>query len=103
NDEPGRKHARKVAEALNGLARSVKVVELPGLAEKGDVSDWLDAGHTAEDLQELVERTPAIYGRTPALRLVADVEREEVRWLWYLRIALGKLTLFEGDPGLGKS
>ena len=26
-----------------------------------------------------------------------------IRWLWLARIALGKLTLFAGDPGLGKS
>jgi len=42
NDEPGRKHAQKVAEAIYGIAASIKIVELPGLAPKGDVSDWLD-------------------------------------------------------------
>jgi hypothetical protein len=41
NDEPGRKHAWAVAESLKGVAASIKVVELPGLPEKGDVSDWL--------------------------------------------------------------
>jgi hypothetical protein len=34
---------------------------------------------------------------------MADVEAEEVRWLWHPYIPLGKLTLLEGDPGLGKS
>jgi len=29
----------------------VKVVNLPGLPDKGDVSDWLDAGHTKEELE----------------------------------------------------
>lgn len=103
NDEPGREHARKVAEALRGVARQVKVVQLPGLPEKGDVSDWLDAGHGPDELLEVVEWTPALYGRTPAILRAADVEREEVRWLWHLRIPRGKLTLIEGDPGLGKS
>ncbi len=32
-----------------------------------------------------------------------DVEPEDVSWLWYPYIAEGKLTLMEGDPGLGKS
>jgi hypothetical protein len=36
------------------------------------------------------------------LRL-ADVERVELRWLWPGRIPLGKVTLLDGDPGLGKS
>ena len=35
--------------------------------------------------------------------LVADVERESVAWLWPGRLALGKLTILDGDPGLGKS
>ncbi|MFO8013675.1 MAG: AAA family ATPase [Phycisphaerae bacterium] len=34
---------------------------------------------------------------------MADVEPEEVRWLWPERIALGKPTILVGDPGLGKS
>lgn len=53
NDEPGRKHAEQVAKSLNGVAASVKVVALPGLPEKGDVSDWLKAGGTVGQLQSL--------------------------------------------------
>ena len=32
-----------------------------------------------------------------------DVEPEVVEWLWYPYIPEGKLTMIEGDPGLGKS
>src|ERR671920_224428 len=34
---------------------------------------------------------------------MADVAPETVRWLWHPYIPLGKFTLLEGDPGLGKS
>ncbi|NOZ21119.1 MAG: AAA family ATPase [Planctomycetes bacterium] len=34
---------------------------------------------------------------------MADVKPEPIRWLWPGRIALGKPTLFVGDPGTGKS
>ena len=34
---------------------------------------------------------------------LADVEAEEVKWLWYPYIPAGKLSLLEGDPGQGKS
>jgi len=34
---------------------------------------------------------------------MADVKPESVKWLWHPRIPLGKLTLIDGDPGLGKS
>ena len=43
NDEAGRKKAAAAALALHGLAKSVRIVALPDLPEKGDVSDWLDA------------------------------------------------------------
>ena len=39
----------------------------------------------------------------PALTLLADVRAESVRWLWPGRIPLGKPTVLDGDPGLGKS
>jgi hypothetical protein len=34
---------------------------------------------------------------------IADVEPEEVEWLWHPYIPFGKLTSVEGDPGIGKS
>ncbi|MGQ7793755.1 phage/plasmid primase, P4 family [Faunimonas sp. B44] len=42
NDEPGRKRAEQVAASLLPVAATVRIVELPGLRPKGDVSDWLD-------------------------------------------------------------
>ena len=37
------------------------------------------------------------------LESFANIEPEPIAWLWRGRIALGKLTLIAGDPGLGKS
>lgn len=34
---------------------------------------------------------------------LADVEIQEVSWLWYPYIPAGKLTILEGDPGEGKT
>jgi hypothetical protein len=53
NDEPGRRHAADVAQGLRGRAASVRVVHLPGLPPTGDVSDWLAAGGTREQLERL--------------------------------------------------
>lgn len=58
NDEAGREHAEKVAQALQGYGKSVRVLELPGLPPKGDVSDWVAAGGTREQLIELVRACP---------------------------------------------
>lgn len=53
NDTAGRKHADQVAASLQDVAGSVKVLALPDLPTKGDVSDFLDAGGTPERLLEL--------------------------------------------------
>ncbi len=58
NDDAGRDHAATVANSLAGIAATVKVIELPDLPPKGDVSDWLAAGGTVEQLAELVEAAP---------------------------------------------
>lgn len=54
NDRPGRDHAELVAKSLRGIAATVKVIALPDLPEKGDVSDWLDRGGTRETLLDLI-------------------------------------------------
>ena len=35
--------------------------------------------------------------------LLSEVETEQVSWLWRGWLALGKLSVMDGDPGLGKS
>jgi len=79
NDEPGRKHAESVARSLWGKASSIKVVELSGDSVK-DVSDWLKAGGTREQLQELVAQAPE-WRPAPA---VTYEELREIfaRWLY---------------------
>lgn len=34
---------------------------------------------------------------------MAEVEAEEIDWIWYPILARGEITIIEGDPGLGKS
>jgi Protein of unknown function (DUF3631) len=58
NDKVGRDHALDVARSLNGIAQEIRLVELPGLPEKGDVVDYLDADGTAEGLRALVTEAP---------------------------------------------
>ena len=123
NDDQGQKHAQKVAQALHGVAVEVRVVDLPGVPLGGDVSDWLDAGGTADALKALMsavplwEPTPGNHGEPdedqddgepanlqgPRVRCMGDIEPEEVTWLWGGRIPLGKLSEIVGDPGVGKS
>lgn len=55
NDEPGQEHAQLVARSLSGIASSIKILNLPNLPEKGDVSDWLEVGGTKEQLLSFIE------------------------------------------------
>ncbi|MDD2956237.1 MAG: AAA family ATPase [Oscillospiraceae bacterium] len=34
---------------------------------------------------------------------MSEIEREEVKWLWYPYIPQGKVTIIQGDPGEGKT
>lgn len=53
NDDKGRKHVEKVYHELRDIAASIKLIELPGLPEKGDFADWLDG---FDDMETAAER-----------------------------------------------
>lgn len=56
NDAAGVRRALKAEEHLSAVC-DVRHVQLPGLAEKGDVTDWIEAGGTAADLVALCGAT----------------------------------------------
>ncbi|MGY4601766.1 5S rRNA maturation endonuclease (ribonuclease M5) [Bradyrhizobium sp. USDA 4474] len=58
NDAKGVRRATAAAEALHGIAASLRVILLPDLPSKGDVSDYLDAGHTGEELEAICLSAP---------------------------------------------
>jgi hypothetical protein len=58
NDEPGQSHMQAVAAELSGVAKSVRILALPELPDKGDVSDWLANGGSADKLRELIAGAP---------------------------------------------
>jgi len=103
NDAPGRKHADLVTRRLSGYVRSLVRVDLPDLPAHGDVSDWLPT-HSLEALQALIQAArPAVVAPHLVLTKLASVEPEAVTYLWEPYVPRGKLTLLEGDPGLGKT
>jgi hypothetical protein len=98
--------------------RQVKVVTLPALPEvrgKVGLDDFL-LHRTPTDFWQLVAAAPEwecekarspeeeqALIREPVVKRLADVEPEEVSWLWEPYLPCGKITLLEGDPGVGKS
>lgn len=69
NDDPGRAHAVTVAQSCYAAGLAVTVVTLPDLPAKGDVSDYLDAGHSAADLLAECERATPWTPETPTIIL----------------------------------
>ena len=54
NDEIGRAHADTVANSVLAHGGRPRIVVLPGVPAKGDVSDWITAGGTTEQLIALM-------------------------------------------------
>jgi putative DNA primase/helicase len=58
NDKPGRTYAQAVASLLNNIAMSIKIVPLPGLLEKGNLYDYVEAldGKESAEIREGIEQ-----------------------------------------------
>ena len=109
NDQTGRDHATKVQESLRGAGVSCAVLELLGLPEKGDVSDWLAKGNAPAELERLAKEalqiTPKIRPDNSKFSLIrADqLEFKEPDYLVTGLIEAETLALLFADPGSGKS
>ena len=58
NDEPGRKHRERAAAQVHPKAENIRFLDLPGLGDKGDVTDWFTAGGTYDMFTRLVREAP---------------------------------------------
>jgi len=133
DDEPGRKHAEAIAQGLAGVAASVNVLELPGLPQKGDASDWLAAGGTVDELKRLAKGAPDAaswlgsrerlreaqrseeHGAAPrgeggrtgfrleSMESLLDSPEEKVRWIVEGMLPAGGTSLIVAKPKVGKS
>ena len=58
NHKEGFEHMEQVGASLFGQVKQIKWLELPGLREKEDVSDWIAKRGTKEKLVELARQAP---------------------------------------------
>ena len=81
NDEPGRRYAVQAGTALMACGITVRVVTLPGVAEKGDVSEWLGAGGTLEQFKVLIDDAPTFeaWRSSDDVRSVVDLRHGDWR------------------------
>ncbi len=64
-----------VGKRCKDVAASIDVLELPDLPEKGDVSDWIAAGGTADQLRALPTRPFAEWLAAQPVHVETDDER----------------------------
>lgn len=129
NDEAGRTKALAAAQALNGPAKTIRIVSLPDLPDKGDVSDWLDANRanankffdacfavpewnpTTTPLTSPPAASPAPPEKQTAIVPLPfiniatwkDQTVPERQWTVKDRIPASNVTLLSGEGSVGKS
>jgi hypothetical protein len=115
NDDAGRRHAEQVAASLAGKAKSVHTVALPGLAHKADPFDWIEAGGTVAQLEDMLvaaaaapepEKTTTTKtgaGKFQLLDTAALIRLPERGYLFKGIMSPGELSVWWGPPKCGKS
>lgn len=111
NDQGGETFEKGCIGRLGNLDYdgSIRVVECShaGVKDANELHLKLlgDAGGFEAEWGALLEQARAVELQRTGLEIFEDsmIERKEVHWLWPNRIPLGKLVLYVGHPGLGKS
>lgn len=131
NDQAGREHADNVAQNLHGIATTVRMMQLPNLPPKGDVSDWFaKKENTLKEFQKILSETalhtPELFPRpkssttdekqptndsgqvitpivTTTLERIMATEMPPIEWLIEGLLALGSFNVIAARPKQGKS
>lgn len=116
-DTAGIRYAERVSGILMRLSPPcrIRIVQLPGLPAGGDIVEFLaerrDSTPVRQEIEDLADRTPIrqppvddlpVQSRAVIVQL-SEITPQPLQWLWLNRIPFGKLTMFAGDPGVGKS
>src|SRR5262249_55854883 len=121
NDDTGHKKAIEAATALQGSAKTIRIIALPDLPDRGDVSDWLDADpsrakkfvdvcfdaplwkttNSKTEKPETTDTSPAL----PFINISAWQDRlvPERQWTVKDRIPASNVPLLSGEGSVGKS
>ena len=85
----------------NGASERAIKKALPGLDEFSKFASRTEGPPTPRKPEH--PQSPSTPTEELLGMLLSEVETQEVHWLWERRIPLGKITILDGDPGMGKS
>ena len=77
NDKSGKNHAQDVARKLNKSAAKIRILTLPGLKKKQNISDWLELNEP-DQLKDLIGKTP-VWKQENALQSPTEHEKKEIK------------------------
>lgn len=101
-DNPGLTKAKETCEKMQG---KLVFPNFNGLDQRDNPSDFNDLMRLTSI--EEVKKQLQHYHHNPhqglVMTKVSDITSKPIKWLWPNYIALGKLTIIAGNPGLGKS
>lgn len=124
NDKAGKDYANDVARELQEIAQSTQRIDVERLSlnSKGDCIDWIkqfiDANGvepTSADVMNLectkdviqIDLAPNQYtfdnSSSVILKCASDIDPKPVKWIWDGWLAKGKLHIFAGQAGTGKT
>jgi len=116
NDAAGYAHADATCRLSVGIAKRVRRLDLkphwPDIPKGGDVSDWLHAGHTREELDALIAKAKDYKPAEPIKKerqarsfTAKELDAMDFEPLKYVvpGVIVEGLTLFAGKPKIGKS
>jgi hypothetical protein len=108
NDDAGRQHAQRIAASCYGIASGIKLLELPDLPVKGDVSDFLEK-HTIQEFLQLAKQCPPWKPSVETSSLFMSVSQfkskalDHIDWLVEGLVQHGANGMFVSHPKSGKS
>jgi archaellum biogenesis ATPase FlaH len=95
---------RYVAESMRAAGATEQSIQvaLKGMYEflKVNLGEKLD-----QSAEKLIKNPDSAFEHKiqMPITVLSQVETQQVDWLWQRRIPLGKITILDGDPGMGKS
>lgn len=114
NDKVGRDFAQETACALHGVAKSVKMLDIPtvwpDMPEHGDISDLIAEFGDEEAVIKITEMLSAAQEWEPEpdplfslFKSLEDFPEEEAKWLIPGWIPAGQISVIAADGGIGKT
>ncbi|MBQ2879177.1 MAG: AAA family ATPase, partial [Anaerotignum sp.] len=110
NDEPGQALAEKITKDMKNVAARTLIVKTADIP-KGDVTDYIQEGHTKEDLLQLIQtaekkiknKVKKSSGLSLDMVNMEDIEEKPPEWLIPGYIPKRNITTMAGDGGSGKT